>query len=140
MRCAELRDALLAAPVATLARLADPASRPTATEAGLAAHLAACAECAAFARRAAALRGALAARHAGVTPGPEFAAKVVANLPDTAEMLGWASLRLLPAAVALAVAFSWFGLSRGPGLSALLLHADDPLVLSYVALGAEEAE
>ena len=138
MRCAELRDGLLALPTATLARLADPSPPAPAAEAELAAHLAGCPACADFARRAAALRGALPAHRSAVVPGADFSARVVASLPDTAEMLGWASLRLLPAALALAVAFSWYGLSHG--VSALLLHADDPLVLSYVALGPEEPE
>lgn len=141
MRCAELRDRLLTMPTAELTRLVDPPSDRAAVAPGPAAHLADCADCAAFARRAAALRGGLPAHRSEAVPGPEFAARVVARLPGgAAEMLGWASLRLLPAALALAVAFSWYGLSRGPGLTSVLLHADDPLVLSYVAFGPETAE
>lgn len=124
MRCAEVRERLLQGATA-------------ATTAGLDEHLHGCSRCAAFAADAAAFRAGLRARQAGIEPGPEFAARVVARLPGTPEMLGWASLRLLPAALALAALLSWYGTTHGPGLTDLLLHPEDPQLLTYVALGGE---
>ena len=142
MRCAEARDRLVALPASP------PAPRAGAPEANqgaapgdaLARHVASCAGCAAFAERLATYRAALPSQRSEHAPGPDFAARVVTQLPDTAELLGWAAVRLLPAAFALAIACSWYGLSHGPGLSYLLLHPDDPLLLTYVALGPEEGE
>jgi hypothetical protein len=144
MRCPEVRDLLTAASNDAVARLASgphPTSRAIAPAlAELAGHLGSCHDCATFANRLAAFRAALPAHRGDHAPGPDFAARVVGQLPGTAEALGWASLRLLPAAVALAFACSWVGFTRGPGLTDLLLHPDDPLLLTYVALGPEPEE
>ncbi|MEZ5333419.1 MAG: hypothetical protein R2991_15595 [Thermoanaerobaculia bacterium] len=48
-------------------------------------------------------RALLREHHAGVTPDPSFAARVVAHLPAAPDPLGWAARRLLPAALTLAL-------------------------------------
>ena len=124
MRCGEVRQRLMED-----ARGATPADVER--------HLDTCAVCAAFARRLEATRAGLRAHRTDHLPDPAFAARVTAALPGTTEVLGWAALRLLPAAIALALLCGWYGMSRGPGLADLLLHPDDPQLLTYVALGAD---
>ena len=124
MRCAEAR------------RLAmDNAARQDA--AALASHLAGCADCRAFAAQLDEVRAGLRAHRFDHQPDPAFAARVTAALPGTTELLGWAALRLLPAALALALLCSWYGATRGPGVTDLLLHPDDAQLLTYVALGGD---
>jgi hypothetical protein len=132
MRCAEARDALMAS-------LARPSAEAGAAPAAAAVtdHLAGCASCSAFAARLAAYRTALPGATTDVVPGPGFSARVVARLPDDVELLGWAALRLMPAALVLALACSWYGVTHGPGLSDLLLAEGDPQLLTYVAVGPE---
>jgi hypothetical protein len=90
-----------------------------------AAHLEDCPECAAFARRLELAREVLAS-DAGSVPDPGFAQRVVARLPQPTEVLGWAALRALPAAAALAALLFWLGISQ-PQSPAHLLAADaDP--------------
>ena len=140
MRCADARDRLVAASgwsSAEVGARGTPVTGASRSDAELAAHLGSCADCAAFASQLVTWRAGLAAHRSDHVPGPDFAARVVTQLPDTTELIGWAALRLLPAAFALAIACSWFGLSRGPGLSELLLHPDDPLLLTYVLLGED---
>jgi hypothetical protein len=69
-------------------------------------HLAACPRCAAFARRLALARGALRDRGCDALPDGGFAARVAARLPRRpvgGELLGWAAVRTLPAALLLAL-------------------------------------
>jgi hypothetical protein len=78
----------------------------------IAEHLEGCAACSRFAERLAMAHETLETHHAGVRPDPAFAARVVANLPEPSPVLGWAALRLLPAATALLLVLSawvWFG-------------------------------
>jgi anti-sigma factor RsiW len=117
-------------------RLFSPGERTRSPE--LAAHLEGCAACAALAGRLAEVQQGLREHHTDLVPDPAFSARVVARLPDTTEVLGWAALRLLPAALTLALVCSWYGATSGPGLSDLLLNPDDPQLLTYVALGGEE--
>lgn len=124
MRCAEARRCLFAVDAGG-------------SDAALAVHLAACATCAALAARLELARSTLRHRRGEHVPDSAFSPRVVAALPDTTQVLGWAALRLLPAALALAVLCSWYGATRGPALSDLLLHPDDPELLTYVALGGE---
>jgi hypothetical protein len=120
-RCAELRDHLQANP-------AIPA------DGELRDHLARCAACADFAARLARVRAGLREHHARIEPTPDFAVRVIARLPGPSEQIGWAALRLLPAALALAALLCWYGASHGPGLSDLLLRPDDPDLLTYLTL------
>lgn len=122
MRCDEARERLTA-------------NASAGTDEDLRAHLDACADCAAFARRLDATRTALRSHRSDFVPDPAFSARVVAALPGTTELLGWAAVRLLPAALVLALLCGWYGATRGAGLGDLLLHPDDPQLLTYVALG-----
>ena len=80
--------------------------------AGFDEHLERCSECARFAERLAIAQAALQDHHADVEPDSTFAGRVVANLPQPSPVLGWAAVRLLPAATALLLvlsAWAWFG-------------------------------
>ena len=103
----------------------------------LAAHLAECPQCGALAARLLAVQQGLREHQAEHTPDAGFSARVVAHLPAPTEVLGWAALRLLPAALMLALLCSWYTATAGPGLSALLLQPDDGQLLTYLALGDE---
>lgn len=124
MRCAEARRQLF-----------DPLGRARSPQ--LADHLDRCVACAALAERLRHTQQQIRAYRSEHTPDPGFAARVIARLPDATAVLGWAALRLLPAALALALLCSWYSVTRGPGASDLLLRADDPQLLTYVALGGE---
>jgi len=109
-----------------------------------AAHLEACPECAAFVRRLALAREVLrqpAASPDAMEPDASFSLRVVQWLPRPAEVLGWAALRALPAAVVLVLALLWIGVSQPPSSPELRdLLADSPrpdVVLTYAALAPE---
>jgi predicted anti-sigma-YlaC factor YlaD len=75
-------------------------------------HLEECAACTRFAERLSIARQALEEHRAHVMPDDAFAARVVAELPQPSPVLGWAAVRLLPAAAALLLvlsAWAWFG-------------------------------
>jgi len=127
MRCADVRRMLMDGTVAT--------SAARATE--LDAHLAGCADCRAFAARREAVRAGLRAHQFEHVPDAAFAARVTAALPGPTEVLGWAAMRLLPAALALALLVSWYGATRGPSVADVLLHPDDPQVLALFTLGGD---
>jgi hypothetical protein len=104
-------------------------------------HHDACAECAAFARRLVLAREALgepAASADAMEPDGSFALRVVQRLPRPAEVLGWAALRSLPAAVALVLALLWLGISQPPEPGDLLAESPSAdAVLTYAALAPE---
>lgn len=116
MKCRDVRDQLTARPAA-------PAPGP------LADHLAGCPACSRYAARLGLAREILRHHHAGVEPDGAFAARVMVRLPRPAEMLGWAALRLMPAALALVVVLGWLCFARAPSPPALFVEAptDDPL-------------
>lgn len=89
----------------------------------LADHLATCAGCRAFVERLTLVREALAAPLSDARPDAGFAARVAARRPPQppVEVLGWAAVRLLPAAVALLVALAACGQWRPPALADLWL-------------------
>jgi len=91
MTCSEARARLL--------RLIAP-PRPAGP---LADHLDSCASCGAFAARLALAVRSLADHHARVEPDAAFAARVVAALPERRPLVARFALRLLPAALALAL-------------------------------------
>jgi hypothetical protein len=73
-------------------------------------------------------------------PGPEFARRVVARLPQPAEVLGWAALRALPAALALALALLWLGISQpAPPDHLLTGEASPDHLLTWAVLAPGEA-
>ena len=75
-------------------------------------HLASCPDCAAFARRLELARQALAGRQSpAIEPDPYFPARVLARIARPSELIGWAAFRALPAALGLALALAWLGLS-----------------------------
>jgi hypothetical protein len=71
--------------------------------------------------------------HAGVEPGPDFAARVAALLRrDPAEDLGRAALRLLPAALALLLVLAWAAARVAPSVSQASSAAAEVDVISWV--------
>jgi hypothetical protein len=76
-------------------------------------HLASCPDCAAFARRLELARQALAGPRPApaIEPDPYFPARVLARIARPSELIGWAAFRALPAALGLALALAWLGLS-----------------------------
>jgi hypothetical protein len=107
-------------------------------EAVVSGHLAACPDCSLFAQRLATARRLLRAPKVPVEPDPSFALRVVARLPRPAELMGWAALRALPAALLLALALAWVGLSEPPSPSNLLsAEPSSDLLLTYGMLAAE---
>jgi len=76
-------------------------------------HLEACESCALLARRWEAARARFESR-ADVEPGPEFAARVAARVRGrSADTLGRAALRFMPAAFALLLVLAWLSLQSG---------------------------
>lgn len=108
--------------------------------ADLAAHLKSCPRCARVARLAAAARARLRERGAAIEPDPGFPLRVVARLPRPTEMLGWAALRVLPAALLLALALAWAGLTLPPSQDELLAAETSPdLFLAYGTLAPDSS-
>lgn len=124
MRCNEIRERLSR-------RSGDPE---------IAAHLGSCAACARYAARLAVARDLL-AREAGALPDAGFARRVVARLPSSAQVLGWAALRALPAAIVLALALGAFGVFQTPSPESSLLNdeASPEAILTYAALPGDGA-
>jgi anti-sigma factor RsiW len=126
VRCAELRDLLTR-------RTGEASAQRAGGE--VAAHLASCPACARYAARLARARAVL-AREGEVFPDPGFARRVVARLPGSAQVLGWAALRALPAAIVLALAISAFGLLQTPPVDSSFLGGDESneTLFTYAAL------
>jgi len=104
-----------------------------------AAHLEGCPDCAAFARRLELARDVFRSAGAGIEPDPGFARRVVERLLRPAEVLGWAALRALPAAMALALVLFWLGVSQLQSPAHLLAADADPdLLLTWSALSPAE--
>jgi hypothetical protein len=106
----------------------------------LADHLTGCAACTAYAARLALARRAFAEHHAGVEPPAGFAARVAQALPARGDLLGWAALRLLPAALALVLVLAGWALVRAhstPVATGSQTAGDD--LLAWVLQGPEEA-
>lgn len=105
-----------------------------------AAHLEGCPECAGFARRLALAREVLSPPGAVAEPDPGFAGRVIERLPQPTEVLGWAALRALPAALLLALALAWVGaLEPTPPTLLLTLEASPDALLTWSVL-TEETE
>jgi hypothetical protein len=141
MDCGELRDRLLAGVGKGAAGFpaeltGEPLPEP------LARHLATCAACTRFADRLAATRSVLRAEPAAPAPDPAFSRRVVASLPRTrtSDLLGWAALRALPAALALACALAYISSSEPPSLETFLSNEPSPdLLLTTGALAVEDS-
>ncbi len=124
MRCTEIRE-----------RLARRSDDPE-----VASHLGSCAACARYAARLATARDLL-AREGSFLPDAGFARRVVARLPSSAQVLGWAALRALPAAIVLALAIGALGALQTPSAESSLLNdeASPEALLAYSALPSEGA-
>jgi len=67
--------------------------------------------------------------HAHAQPDAEFAGRVSARLErESTELLGWAALRMLPAAIALALLLGWFALSTGPAVETDVVSPSEDLI------------
>jgi hypothetical protein len=93
MRCAQVRDHLVAP--------GDGSHR-----AGLDQHLAGCPDCSRFHDRLELVRRTLREDRPSIEPDPGFAARVAARIDQPAEVLAWAALRLLPAALVILIALA----------------------------------
>lgn len=114
--CRRVRERLYAPATAKDAPAGTPAGIAGTPAAGgpLAAHLGSCPECAAFARRLQLARQELGRPQSAVEPDPYFPVRVLARIARPAELIGWAAFRALPAALGLALALAWLGLSQAP--------------------------
>jgi len=134
MRCAEARDLMT-----RRAPGPEPPNPPNPPNPILAAHVADCPACARYAARLAAAR-AVFARESAVAPSVGFARRVVARLPSSTQVLGWAALRTLPAGIILAAALGCLGLLQSPTSFGPLL-SNDPrpeVLLTYAAFHPQE--
>jgi predicted anti-sigma-YlaC factor YlaD len=122
MKCRDLQTRLLTTDVTKDAALAE--------------HLGGCPGCRDFAQKWTLLRGALGP--AATTPEPDagFSARVMARLPQPSEMLGWAALRALPAAVLLALVLAGLGAAEVPPPVSLLV--DEPSSSQLLAWSVQE--
>jgi len=78
-------------------------------------HLEDCADCRRFADRLRTARELLENHHGNVEPDAAFAARVVTRLPQgSAELLGRAAARLIPATLALVLVLAWFAYRADP--------------------------
>ncbi len=91
MNCQEARDQLIKEGSARAA--AGPVAK----------HLTQCSGCADYANRLEVVRQHLRDHHAGVEPDAGFSSRVVAALPAAPDILGWAAVKLLPAAIAIVI-------------------------------------
>ncbi len=116
MNCDELRGRLM---------ISDRAEATVAVDA----HLEECAACRDFLARFALARESLRAHRSEHLPGPLFARRVSAAVPGGSDLLGWAAVRLLPAALALTLALTaWAWLATpAPGELAEQAPTDDLL-------------
>jgi anti-sigma factor RsiW len=122
VRCSEIQDQL---------------TRRSAATAELEAHLGSCPACSRYAARLAHARAIL-AREGAAVPDPGFSRRVVARIPGSAQLLGWAALRALPAAIAIALAIGAFGLFQTPTPeSSLLKDASSEALFAYAALPSD---
>ena len=110
MHCDRAKDLLIQSPEPAVGELAE--------------HLRTCSECARFADRREQVRRLLTAHQANVEPDAAFAARVVANLPRRrVDVLGWAALRVLPAACALVVVLAAWSFAVRPDPTILFADA-----------------
>ena len=95
-------------------------------------HLSGCPACAVFARRLDAARQLFGRQHVGIDPDAGFAARVIAALPRRGGVLEWAALKLLPAALALAMILAGWVLVEGRGNGSLPEQSPTDDLLGWV--------
>jgi hypothetical protein len=121
MNCRDVRDRLV--------REASAAK----SDAELARHVEDCPACGAFATRLHAARQTLQDHHARLEPDAAFATRVVARLPqDSAQLLGWAALRILPATVAIVLVLAWIAFRALPEVPVETAQAPTDDLLTWV--------
>jgi hypothetical protein len=127
MNCSKLRD-----------RLIDPGGAPL-SGAGEG-HLESCAYCRRFAARLDTARRLLRDHRCDTEPDAAFAARVAQRLTDgSAEMLGWAAARLLPATLVLLLVLAWFAVRiDAPSQVADEVSAPTDDLVSWVLDGSGE--
>ncbi|TNF84327.1 MAG: hypothetical protein EP299_00460 [Acidobacteria bacterium] len=87
-------------------------------------HLDECPGCARFAERLKLAAEILRNHQSGTEPDAGFATRVVAALPtSSADLLGWAAMRLLPATLALALVLTVWALAATPSPTSLVEQA-----------------
>ena len=115
-------------------------SEQTGDRARLEAHLAECGDCSRLAARLDLARQALEEHHTDVTPNGAFAARVLSDLPQPSPILGWAAVRLLPAAAALLLVLSAWAWLAAPVVSELSDTSPTDDLVSWVLESGEEIE
>jgi predicted anti-sigma-YlaC factor YlaD len=101
-------------------------------------HLQECESCSRFAERLGHARQALQEHHVDVRPDAAFVARVVADLPQPSPVLGWAAVKLLPAAAALLLVLStWAFLSTGTPTELVTASPTDDLVSWVLESGVD---
>jgi len=94
-------------------------------------HFERCSVCAEFASRLEDVAAVLTESPRPVVPSPDFSSRVLSELPGPAESLGWAALRLLPAAVALVLALSWLSVVAVDSHELLFDPLDASVLMTY---------
>lgn len=126
MRCRALREGCTS-------------GRLTLRDRGVVEHTQGCAECRAFLARLELAREILATPLSDARPDAGFAARVATRLPQPVEMMGWAALRLLPAALAVLLALAAYGQGHPPSAADLwLLEPSSGQLLTWSALAGGE--
>lgn len=126
MRCGRLKDLC-------------SADRTAVRDPRVVAHVEGCAGCRAFLERLALAREVLATPLCEALPDAGFAGRVAARLPRPVDLMGWAALRLLPAALALLLALAAYGQGHPPSAADLwLLEPSSGQLLTWSALAGGE--
>ena len=115
-------------------------SERTGDREGLEAHLAECDDCSRLASRLDLARQALEEHHTDVAPDGAFAARVMSDLPQPSPTLGWAAVKLLPAAAALLLVLSAWAWLGAPVVSDMSATSPTDDLVSWVLENSEESE
>jgi anti-sigma factor RsiW len=103
-------------------------------------HLAGCPRCRAYLERLALARQVLAQPLSSALPDAGFAGRVAARLPRPVELMGWAAVRLLPAALALLLGLAAYGAWHPPAVGDLwLLDPSAEQLLAWSTMVDREA-
>ena len=115
-------------------------------DSAIAEHLQVCGECRKFAARLGDARDALRDHHADARPDSAFSARVLRRIRDErvaspVDELGWAALRMLPAAFLLTALATWTALQPHHGFASLLLPGSgDDALTAFIVSGLEESQ
>lgn len=115
-------------------------SEQTGDQATLEAHLSECVDCSRLASRLDLARQALEEHHTDVAPDGAFAARLVSGLPQPSPILGWAAVKLLPAAAALLLVLSAWAWLEAPIASDVSDNSPTDDLVSWVLENGEESK